>query len=402
LQKVAGMTRHFSRALEQNGADRRKFLKTMALSAGSLAWGGLSGMLRADEKQPPGLILREKDPENLEFPFASLDSFLTPNKLFYVRNHFSMPSLDEKTWRLRVTGAVGKPLELTYADILNMAARTLPVTLECVGNGRSFLEPKAKGVQWELGAVSTAEWTGVTLASILEKAELKKEAVDVVLEGADSGTVKNEPKPEGKLHFARSLPLAKAMKPEVLLAHRMNGEALSKAHGFPLRAVAGGWYGMASVKWLTRIVVTDKPFHGYDQTTDYGIWERRDGLPTLTPITSMEVKASIAQPVAGATIPAGNPYRIHGAAWAGESDVSKVEVSTDGGKTWVAAKLIDEAKPFCWRRWEYAWDKPAAGRHRLMARAVDKQGKTQPTERDPDRRNYMINHVIPVEVQVRG
>jgi DMSO/TMAO reductase YedYZ molybdopterin-dependent catalytic subunit len=384
----------------RTGVDRRLFLRTVALSAGSLAWGGLPGVLRADEKSALGLIPREKDPDNLEYPFASLDSFLTPNKLFYVRNHFAMPKLDEKSWKLRVTGAVEKPLELTYADVLKMAARTLPATLECVGNGRSFLEPKAKGVQWELGAVSTAEWTGVTLASILEKAVLKKEAVDVVLEGADSGMVKNDPKPEGKLHFARGLPLAKALKPEVLLAYRMNGEPLLATHGFPVRAVVGGWYGMASVKWLTRIVVTDKPFHGYDQTTDYAIWERLDGLPTLTPTAGIRVKASIAQPVAGATIPPGVPYRIHGAAWAGESDVSKVEVSTDGGKSWTTAKLIDEAKPFCWRRWEYTWEKPAAGTYRLVVRAVDKQGKTQPTERDADRRNYMINHLMPIEVRV--
>jgi DMSO/TMAO reductase YedYZ molybdopterin-dependent catalytic subunit len=250
--------------------------------------------------------------------------------------------------------------------------------------------------------VSTAEWSGVTLASILELAGLKKEAVDVVLEGADSGVLKNEPKPEGKLHFARGLPLAKALKPEVLLAYRMNGEALSVAHGYPLRAVVSGWYGMASVKWLSRIVVTNRPFHGYDQTTDYGIWERRDGLASLTPITSMEVKASIARPSASETIPAGAAYRLYGAAWAGESEVTKVEVSTDGGKTWAAARLIDEAKPFCWRRWEYNWDKPLAGKHRLLARATDKEGHRQPMERDPDRRNYMINHVVPVEIKVGG
>jgi DMSO/TMAO reductase YedYZ molybdopterin-dependent catalytic subunit len=374
----------------------------MALSAGSLACAVHSGISHAEEKEPFGLIPREKDPENLEFPFASLDSFLTPNKLFYVRNHFAAPKLDARTWRLRVEGAVEKPLELTHGEILKLAARTAPVTLECVGNGRAYLVPKTKGVQWELGAVSTAEWMGVKLGAILEMAGLKKEAVDVVLEGADSGTVKNEPKPEGTLHFARGLPLSKALKPEVILAYRMNGEPLSVAHGFPLRAMVGGWYGMASVKWLSRIVVMDKPFHGYDQTTDYAIWDRRDGIPSLTPTAGMEIKASIAQPVAGATIPAGAAYRIHGAAWAGESEVSKVEVSTDGGKTWAEAKLIDEAKPFCWRRWEWMWSKPAAGKHQLVARATDKQGKTQPTKRGPDRRNYMINHVVPVEVDVKG
>src|SRR5262249_51290164 len=164
------------------------------------------GVLSADESKPLALVPREKDPDNLEFPFASLNTFLTPNELFYVRNHFAAPKLDADKWRLRVEGAVKKPLELTRAEILKLPARTSPFTLECAGNGRAFLEPKTKGVQWQLGAVSTAEWTGVTLASLLERAGLKPEAVDVVLEGADSGEVKNDPKPpDGKLHFARGL-----------------------------------------------------------------------------------------------------------------------------------------------------------------------------------------------------
>jgi DMSO/TMAO reductase YedYZ molybdopterin-dependent catalytic subunit len=376
---------------------RRTFLQTAALTAASLRFPG--SLFAADQKSP-ALIVREKDPENLEFPFASLDSFLTPNKLFYVRNHFAMPKLDVETWRLQVVGAVNKPLELTHADILKPPATTTPVTLECAGNGRAFLDPKAKGVQWQLGAVSTAEWTGVTLATILQRAGVHADAVDVVLEGADGGEVKNEPKPTGPIHFARGLPLAKAMKPEVLLAHQMNGEALSAAHGYPLRAIIGGWYGMASVKWLSRIVVTTRPFHGYDQTTDYAIWERRDDLPTLTPITGIDVKASIARPAADEIVPAGKPYRISGVAWAGEADVTKVEVSADGGTTWTEARILDKARPFCWRRWELTWQNPSAGKHRLMARATDSRGRTQPTKRDPDRRNYMISHVVPLEVQV--
>lgn len=378
---------------------RRTFLQTAAFSAAALRF---APSLFAAEDKATALIVREKDPENLEFPFASLDSFLTPNKLFYVRNHFAMPKLDVKTWRLQVLGAVKKPLQLTHADILKLPATTTPVTLECTGNGRAFLDPKTRGVQWQLGAVSTAEWTGVTLATILERAGVNADAVDVVLEGADSGQVANEPKPAGPIHFARGLPLAKALRPEVLLAHHMNGEALPVAHGYPLRAVIGGWYGMASVKWLARIVVTARPFHGYDQTTDYTIWERRDELPTLTPITGIDVKASIARPAGDETVPAGKPYHISGAAWAGEADVTKVEVSTDGGATWSEAKFLDKARPFCWRRWECTWQNPSAGKQRLLARATDSQGRTQPTKRDPDRRNYMISHIVPIEVQVRA
>jgi DMSO/TMAO reductase YedYZ molybdopterin-dependent catalytic subunit len=194
--------------------------------------------------------------------------------------------------------------------------------------------------------------------------------------------------------------LEKALKPEVLLAHQMNGEQLTRAHGYPLRAIIGGWYGMASVKWLSRIVVTTRRFHGYDQTTDYAIWERVENLPTLTPITAIDVKSSIARPVADEVVPAGKAYPITGAEWAGEADVTKVEVSTDGGASWREARFLDKQKPFCWRRWEFTWEKPSSGKHRVMARATDSRGRTQPTKRDPDRRNYMINHVVPTEVQV--
>jgi DMSO/TMAO reductase YedYZ molybdopterin-dependent catalytic subunit len=380
--------------------DRRALLRAGAIAAFPLAAGRFSwAVLRAAEAKP-ALIEREADPINLEFPFTSLDSFLTPNELFYIRNHFAQPKLDIKTWRLQVVGAVKKPLTLMFDDLQAMKASTLPVTLECAGNGRAFLDPKTRGVQWQLGAVSTADWTGVPLAAVLDRAGVAPGAVDVVLEGADQGEVKNEPKPTGALHFARGLPLAKAQKPEVLLAYQMNGAALSAAHGFPLRAIVGGWYGVASVKWLTRIVVFDRPFHGYDQTTDYAIWERRDGLPTLTPIGAMEVKASIARPAAGDKVPAEKPCRIHGAAWAGEEAVAKVEVSVDGGASWQTARLLDKPQPLAWCRWEHIWQTPATGKQTLMARATDQRGRVQPLKRDPDRRNYMISHVVPVEMNV--
>ena len=378
--------------------DRRSFLYGSALAVLPLLTRGAPTF--ADDAKP-SLIVREKDPENLEFPFTKLDSLLTPNNLFYVRNHFTTPKIEAMTWRLKVVGAVEKPLELTYDQVLALPSRTTPVTLECAGNGRAFLDPKAKGVQWELGAVSTAEWTGVMLATILDKAGVKKNAVDVVLEGTDTGEPKNDPKPVGKIHFARGMPLAKALKPEVLLAYKMNGAVLPELHGFPLRAVVGGWYGMASVKWLHRIVVTDKPFHGYEETTDYSIWEQRDGLPTMVPLTEIEVKSSIARPTAGEAIAADKPYRVHGAAWAGESEIAKVEISTDGGKTWTETKLLGQAQSMTWRLWEYDWQTPKAGKHSLLARATDQRGRVQPLKRDANRRSYMINHALPTEVEVK-
>ena len=208
------------------------------------------------------MIIRQRNPDNLEFPFATLDHFITPNERFYVRNHFAYPNLDVRTWRLRVEGAVRQTLQLSYEELRRLPLRTVTATLEFAGNGRSFLTPASRGVQWQLGAVSNAEWTGVPLAAVLERAGLRDAAIDVVLEGADRGPAPNEPT-LGMIHFGRSLPVAKARQQDVLLAYRMNGADLPVAHGFPVRTVVPGWYGMASVKWLTRIIVTDRPFDGF-------------------------------------------------------------------------------------------------------------------------------------------
>jgi DMSO/TMAO reductase YedYZ molybdopterin-dependent catalytic subunit len=394
-----------SDSIQSRGSDlnRRGFLRAALAGVLPLLCGAVERSSAAESgHESRGLILREKEPENLEFPFASLDRFLTPNDQFYVRCHFPIPTVDLRTWRLKVEGAVDKPLELTFEDLKNLPSRTQTTLLECAGNARGFLVPKAKGVGWGLGAVSNAEWTGVPLAAILERAGVQKGAAEIVFEGADAGEVKDEPKSPGTIHFARSLPLEKAKQPEILLAYRMNGEELSAAHGFPLRLLVPGWYGMASIKWLTRVIVADKPFQGYFQTLDYAIFERSRGLPTLTPITELAVKAAIARPAPYEVVAAKGAYRVHGAAWCGESEVTKVEVSADGGKSWDEAKLLDQAVPHAWRLWEYAWHTPeTAGKTTLRARATDKKGRTQPTDRDPDRRNYMISHVLPIEVTVR-
>jgi DMSO/TMAO reductase YedYZ molybdopterin-dependent catalytic subunit len=182
----------------------------------------------------------------------------------------------------------------------------------------------------------------------------------------------------------------------------MNDEPLSPAHGFPVRAIVPGWYGMASVKWLSRIVVSKQPFHGYHQTVEYAYWQHRDGLPIRVPVTEIQVKSQIARPALGEVIAKGSTYRVFGAAWSGNSAISKVEVSTDGGNHYTAAKLLGEPDDHAWRLWEFSWNVPSsAGKHTLTARATDASGTIQPTERDRDRETYMINHVVPVEVQVR-
>ena len=375
---------------------RRDFVRT------ALAVPFLAGVSRSQEKPAfPGLVVRAHEPRNLEFPVSELKDAIVPTEQFFVRSHFAVPEIDLKAWRLKVEGVVEKPLELSLEDLKALPSRSLTATIECAGNGRVHLTPPVPGLQWGQGAVGNAVWDGIPLAAILEKAGAKGSAVEVVLEGADQGAVNSDPKSPGPINFARSLPMEKARKVETLLALNMNGEPLTAAHGFPIRAVVGGWYGMASIKWLKRIIITDKPFSGFWQSLDYAYFERRDGLPTLVPVTAMQPKAILARPGLAEVIPAGKPFRMFGAAWAGENSVAKVEVSVDGGKTWSAAKIQGKAKPVQWVLWEFEWEKPVRGPASIVARATDDRGRTQPTTRDPDRRTVMINHLIPTSVTVR-
>src|ERR1700716_3207621 len=207
----------------------------------------------APRSSPMGLIIRQKEPDNLESPFLPVESFLTPTELFYIRSHFVAPKLDLASYRLRIDGAVRNPLSLSYSQLREMPSETRVAILECAGNSRVFLVPQVEGAQWELGAVGNAEWTGVPLAALLERAGLEEDACEIVLEGADRGTPTEEPVPPGPISYAWSLPRDKAIQREVLIAYQMNGRDLPLDHGYPVRAVVPGHYGMASVKWLTHV-----------------------------------------------------------------------------------------------------------------------------------------------------
>jgi len=345
--------------------------------------------------------VRSESPLNLEMPFSTLDSFITPTKSFYVRTHFPVPAIDRDAWWLHVEGEVEKAFAINYEQLMTFESVTTPVTLECAGNNRSFLEPKVKGVQWHLGAVSTAEWTGVRLSTLLDQVTLKSNACEVILEGADCGMLEDPKSPPGELKFARSIPLEKARR-DVLLAYKMNGEDLPPEHGFPVRAIVPGWYAMASVKWLQRIIVTDRPFTGYYQTIDYAYWEKRDDIAELKPLTEVQVKAEIARPAENEIVPANSKVCVRGGAWACDAEITKVELSTDGGATWSDTKLLGESKPNAWRFWEFDWQTPSQpGKQTLIARATDSLGRTQPVMRDPDRGTYMINHLLPIEFEVK-
>jgi DMSO/TMAO reductase YedYZ molybdopterin-dependent catalytic subunit len=232
----------------------------------------------------------------------------------------------------------------------------------------------------------------------LQQAGVSPQAVEVLFEGADRGTEADHPEP---MPFARSLPLAKAFHPDTLLAYRMNGEALEPNHGFPLRLLVPGWYGVASVKWLRRIEVLDRPFQGYFQTTKYTVQRRRgDGLHPVV-VGPMAVKSEIIRPHADAVVGVGT-NRVVGVAWAGEEAVAGVEVSTDGGRTWSAAEVVGPRAPYSWTLWEYLWEVAEAGPYALLARATAAGGAVQPAEHDPLNGGYLVHHSRPRGVRVEA
>jgi DMSO/TMAO reductase YedYZ molybdopterin-dependent catalytic subunit len=348
-----------------------------------------------------GLIIRQKEPHNLETPVDQVRSFLTPTELFYIRSHFAAPKLELAAYQLRIDGAVRNSFALTYEELRDLPSETGVATLECAGNGRVFLVPQVEGAQWELGAVGNAEWTGVPLGALLERAGIEADACEIVLEGADQGTPAEKPIPPGPISYARSLTRAKAMQREVLIAYQMNGHALPQDHGYPVRAIVPGHYGTASVKWLTRIHAVREPFRGYWQTSDYGYWDQLDGFPVRRGLAEIQLKSQIARPREYETLEPNQVYTISGTAWAGETEVTEIAVSTDGGHAWTQAEFLDPVQRYAWRRWQLDWLTPGTpGQYTLLSRAKDAKGRVQPDRHDPSYGSYVINHPLPIDVFV--
>jgi len=337
-------------------------------------------------------------PENSETPLENLRSWVTPNRLFFVRNHFEVPALDLADWRLQVGGCVQRARVWSWDELTALPERTVFATVECAGNGRSFLKAHAHGVQWGAGAIGHAEWTGVPLKLVLEQAGLKPGAVEVLCEGWDSGTEGDHPEP---MPFARSLPLVKALDADTLLAYRMNGDTLEPSHGFPLRLFVPGWYGVASVKWLKRIEVLDRPFKGYFQTTKYTIQQQTVRGEETVVVGPMAVKSEIIRPSPGAVLGLGT-NRLFGVAWAGEEAVAGVEVSCDRGNTWNPAELIGPRAPYSWTMWEYLWEVAEPGDYELLARATSAGGRVQPLDHEALLGGYMIHFLRPTAVRVEA
>ena len=350
--------------------------------------------------ESPTLVPVSDDPLCRESTLSSLDTWITPTERFYIRNHFSgVPNLDRAKWHLTIDGQVRQPLTLSLADILMMPSNELVMIMECAGNSRSYVTPPAEGLAFRHGAVSAARWKGVPLNTLLDRAGLKDTAAEVVFEGADYGR-EEEDGVAFDLHYRRSLPLEKARHPDTLLAYEMNGEELPADHGFPLRLVVPRWYGMASVKWLTRINVLDQPFDGFFQQRRYVmISEGPEDTLQREPVTGLKVKSLIINPRHGEVVQPG-PRAIRGFAWSGDGEVTRVEVSSDGGGHWQDTTLLGESEPSAWRQWEFVWEASHPGHFIFMARATDSKGNTQPDAIPWNFRGYANNAIQTIAIEV--
>lgn len=341
----------------------------------------------------PGMVVHRTEPLNCETPIPALiGGVVMPAARFYVRNHFRAPEIDASAWRLEVTGLVERPLALSLHELSRLPAATHVVTLECAGNGRYALDPPVDGEPWRLGAVSTAEWTGVPLAEILDRAGALPAAREVVFRGADHGAVAGR---AVEIHFERSLTLDTARDSQALLAYAMNGEALPLQHGYPVRLVVPSWYGVASVKWLISIELASRPFDGYFQAEKY--WYEHD-RQHREPVTQQRVRALITDPGEGQELSVGEAA-VRGVAWSGAAPIATVEVSISEGP-WQRARLIGDRQRHSWQWWELLTTLTRPGAHSIRARATDLAGLTQPSHPQWNGHGYGNNAVQEVLVHV--
>jgi DMSO/TMAO reductase YedYZ molybdopterin-dependent catalytic subunit len=293
---------------------------------------------------------------------------------------------------------VEKPLTLSLAELSKLETLSVVNTLECAGNGRSLHRPQVPGIQWGKGAVSTARFSGPRLRDVLQRAGVKPTGKHVMFRGLDEVPGKVPP-------FIRSIPIGKALDSDTLIATHMNGSPLTKHHGFPARALVPGWIGAASCKWLTEVKLLDAEFVGNFMNPAYRFPNQPvqpgDAVkPEDThPLTALSVKSVIAGPSDGASLKAGK-VAVRGAAWAGEADITKVEISTDGGTNWNPAKLGHEQAHYAWRLWSYDWKATKSGDYIILARATDSQGRTQPSTPAWNPSGYLYNAVDQVRIHV--
>jgi DMSO/TMAO reductase YedYZ molybdopterin-dependent catalytic subunit len=348
---------------------------------------------------PPDLFIDHGTNAEMRWEAMRGQGPLTPADRFFVRNHVATPLIDAATWRLKLWGSglrdaptAERPIELSYAALRRLPAETLTAFIECTGNGRSFFTTqqgqKVSGTPWKLGAVGVARWRGVRLSAVLAYAGVKRSAVDVLPRGLDDDFV------TGGVNLGRvrrPLPIAKALK-DVLLAYEMNGRPLPPDHGFPVRLVVPNWVGIASIKWLGDIEVSDQPLFSPWNTTYYRLFGPDYPAEGTAPLTRMNVKSAFELP-RNAELATGT-HVLHGRSWSGNGRIRRVEVSTDGGATWQDAPLRGPSSPRSWVRWRHHWRCPEPGAYELLARATDETGVTQPEKVPFNTMGYLFGAIV--------
>jgi sulfane dehydrogenase subunit SoxC len=337
---------------------------------------------------------------NHGLPLEALAYDLTPDGLHYLLVHYDIPVVEPSGWRLLVGGLVGRELSLSLDELRARPHRTLPVTMECAGNGRAALSPRPISQPWLLEAVGTAEWTGLPLRELLDEAEPRDGAETIVFTGLDRGYEGGQ-----EQRYERAVTVAQALDEDVLLAYEMNGRPLLPQHGFPLRLVVPGWYGMTNVKWLARITVVDRAFEGYQQARAYRF--RQTPEEPGEPVSRMAPRSLM--------VPPGVPNfhdrerllelaqtTVRGRAWSGHGRIERVELSTDGGLTWADARLGTQVGAYAWSAWSFDWTPEASGQYVLCCRATDAAGNTQPLDAPWNLGGYANNQVQRVHVTVES
>lgn len=386
------------------GMSRRRFALILAGGAVAgtfprIAFGQNDNAVQTDQAilkpAPPEFFIRSGS--NLEMRWEAMYSrgYIVPTELFFVRNNSPVvPRIDHKTWQLKVDGTgVSRPRTFTYDDILSMPSVSITRAIECAGNGRNFFEfshgKKIPGTPWGLGGIGVAEWTGVPLREVLDRAGIKRTARDVMPEGLDEKRI------------SRPMPVEKALAGDTLLVYAMNGQPLLPDHGFPVRMLVPGWVGIGNVKWVGRIGVSESPLYSEYNTKKYVMIgpDYKPNPPALGPVlTTQKVKSAFELPWDG-EITFGQRL-LRGRSWSGEGSITKVEVSTDGGKTWRHARLREPNIEKAWVRWDIDWN-AQPGSYKLRARATDNKGNTQPDHIPFNEEGYLHWAVVTHSIRVR-